>query len=160
LKWHTGGVHLSRWPGPARRLGGITALLALVLGVTQTQALVVLFVLLPFPVAFAVIAFVAWRSSGDTPPVRTSVILAEGYPAMAEVVSVKGLGELLDLRPMVRLSLRVNAGPDEAPFDLDVVQSLPRGAVRQIRPGDVIEVRVTADRSAGAVVWGVPPVAG
>jgi hypothetical protein len=125
-----------------------------VLGVTQTQALLVLFVLLPFPVAGAVIAFVAWRSSGDPPPVRTSVILADGRAAEAEVLSVKALGGLLDLSPMVRFVLRVSAGPDEAPFELEVIQSLPRGAAREIRAGDLLEVRVTADRSAGAVVWG------
>jgi hypothetical protein len=130
-----------------------------VLGVTQTQALLVLFVLLPFPVAGAVIAFVAWRSSSDPPPVLTSVILADGDPATAEVLSVKALGGLVDIRPMVRFSLRVNAGPDEAPFELEVVQSLPRGAAREIHAGDLVEVRVTADRSAGAVVWGGPPVA-
>lgn len=124
------------------------------LGVTQTQALVVLFVVLPFPVAGAVIAFVAWRSSSDPPPVRTSVILADGHPAEAEVLSVKPMGGLLDVRPMVRFSLRVHAGPDEAPFELEVIQSLPRGAAREIHPGDLVEVRLTADRSAGAVVWG------
>jgi hypothetical protein len=130
-----------------------------VVGVTQTQALLVLFVLLPFPVAAAVIAFVAWRSSGDPPPVRTSVILAEGDPATAEVRSIKALGGLLDLRPMVRFSLWVDLGPDESPFELEVVQSLPRGAAREIHPGDLVEVRVTADRAAGAIVWGGPPAA-
>ncbi len=127
------------------------------LGATQTQALVVLFVLLPFPVAGAVIAFVSWRSSSDPPPVRTSVILADGHRAQAEVLSVKALGGFFDLRPMVRFSLRVSAGPDDAPYDLEVIQSLPRGAAWEIHPGDVVEVRVTADRSAGAVVWGAPP---
>jgi len=128
-----------------------------VLGVTQTQALLVLFLVLPFPVAGAVIAFVAWRSSGDPPPLRTSAILADGDPAEAEVLSVKALGGLLDMRPMVRFVLQVDAGPDEAPFELEVVQSLPRGAAREIRAGDLLEVRMTTDRSAGAVVWGGPP---
>jgi hypothetical protein len=117
---------------------------------------VVLFVLLPIPVAAVVIAFVVWRSSGDPPPVRTSVILAEGEPAQAEVLAVRALGGPLDIRPMVRFSLRVSSGPDGPPFELEVVQSLPRGAIRQVHAGDVVEVRVTADRSAGAVVWGGP----
>jgi hypothetical protein len=130
-----------------------------VLGATQTQALVVLFVVLPFVVAGVVIAFVSWRSSSDTPPIRTSVILATGDPAAAEVLSIKAVGLFLDVRPMVRFLLRVNAGPDEASFELEVFQSLPRSVVRTIRTGDVLEVRVTADRSAGAIVWVEPPAA-
>jgi hypothetical protein len=118
---------------------------------------VLLFVVLPFVVAPAVIAFVAWRSSGKPPPLRTSAILADGLPAEAEVLAVRMSGSFLDVRPMVRFSLRVNTGPDDAPFDLQVVQSIPRGVVREIRPGDTVEVRVTPDRSAGAVVWGGPP---
>ena len=144
---------------PPRMLGPIAAPLAAVLAVTQTQALVVLFVVLPFPLAALVIAFVVWRSSGHPPPIRTSVILANGDRARGEVLSVRTLGSHLDLRPMVRFSLRVSAGADEAPFDLEVVQSLPRGAVREFHTGDVVEVRVTADRSAGAVVWGGGPPA-
>jgi hypothetical protein len=130
-----------------------------VLGATQTQALVVLFVVLPFVVAAVVIAVVSWRSSSDPPPVRTSVIVATGYPATAEVLSIKAVGLFLDVRPMVRFLLRVNAGPDEAPFELEVIQSLPRAVVRAIQTGDLVEVRVTADRSAGAIVWAEPPAA-
>jgi hypothetical protein len=119
--------------------------------------LLVLFVLLPFAVAGLVIPFVAWRSSGNPPPVRISEILAHGQPGEGEVVSVKALGGVLDMRPMVRFVLRVSVAIDEDPFELEVIQSLPRGVVREIRPGDVLEVRLTADRSAGAVVWGGPP---
>ncbi len=110
---------------------------------------------LPFLVAGAVIAFVAWRSKGKPAPIRTSTILAEGQPAEAEVLSVKPLGSFLEVRPMVRFLLRVRSGGDE-PFDLEVIQSLPRSAMREFHTGDVIEVRLTADRSAGAVVWGWP----
>jgi len=111
---------------------------------------------LPFLVAGVVIAFVAWRSKGKPAPVRTSTILAEGQPAEAEVLSVRPLGSILDMRPMVRFMLRVRPGGD-APFDLEVIQSMPRGAVRDFQAGDVIEVRLTPDHSAGAVVWGWPP---
>jgi hypothetical protein len=127
------------------------------LGLTQGQALVLLFFVLPFLVAGVVIALVSWRSSGGPTPIRTSTILATGQPAEAEVLAVKAMGTIVDMRPMVRFSLRVKTGPDEEPFELQVVQSLPRAAIRDIRPGDVVEVRLTADRSAGAVVWGAPP---
>jgi hypothetical protein len=144
----------SRKVGQGRTLAAIALLLAATLGAHQSQALVLLFVVLPFLVAGVVIAFVAWRSSGGPPPIRTSAILASGRSAQAEVLSLKVMGTVVDMRPMVRFALRVDAGPDEAPFDLEVVQSLPRGVARDIKPGDVVEVRVTPDHSAGAVVWG------
>jgi hypothetical protein len=119
---------------------------------------VLLFVVLPFAVAAVVIPFVAWRHAGDPKPVLTSEILAHGVPARAEILSVRQLGTIIDLRPMVRFVLRVSASAAEDPFELEVIQSLPRYAVRDFRPGDHIEVRLTADHSAGAVVWsGFPP---
>jgi hypothetical protein len=130
--------------------------LATSLSSSQSQELLFLFVVLPFLVAGAVIAFVNWRWSGKPAPVRTSTILAEGEPAEAEIVSVRPLGSFLELRPMVRFLLRVRAGSDE-PFDLEVIQSLPRGAMRDFRAGEMVEVRLTPDHSAGAVVWNVPP---
>jgi hypothetical protein len=133
-------------------------LTASLFGLSQTQALLLLFVVLPFVLAALVIPFVAWRSSGQPKPVRTSEILAHGIRAEGEILSVRPLGSILDLRPMVRFVLRVTAGPDGDPFELEVIQSLPRGAVRDFRPGDTVEVRITADHSAGAVVWsGLPP---
>ncbi|HLI52694.1 MAG TPA: hypothetical protein VKU88_00055 [Acidimicrobiales bacterium] len=122
-------------------------------GLSQTQALVVLFVIAPFAVAAVVVPLVAWRHSGGPPPLRTSEILARGDPGRAEVVSVRNVGNLLDARPMVRFVLRVTSDPE--PFELEVVQSLPRTAVRGFRPGDVVDVRLTPDRRAGAVVWSV-----
>lgn len=122
-----------------------------------------LFVLLPFALAALVIPFVAWRHRGDPKPVLTSEILATGVRGRAEIVSVRSLGSVVDLKPMVRFVLRVDAGgpgPDEAagaggePFDLEVVQSVPRSLVGVYRPGDRVEVRLTPDRSAGAVVFG------
>jgi len=133
----------------------------MLVGVTQVQALVLLFVVLPFVVAPAVIGFVAWRSKGKPAPLRTSTILASGDPAEAEVISIKPLGGFLDTRPMVRFGLRIQAGgAQEAPFDLVITQSIPRSVAREFRVGDLVEVRVTADRSAGAIVWGGPPADG
>lgn len=129
--------------------------LASLFGLSQAQALVILFVLLPFALAAIVVPLVAWSASRGPKPVLTSEILAHGDPATARIVSVRPLGGFLDARPMVRFGLRVTA-PGEEPFDLEVYQSFPRGAVRDFRVGDEVEVRLTADRSAGAIVWGGP----
>jgi hypothetical protein len=118
---------------------------------TQVQALVILFVLLPFVVAAGVIAFVSWRSSGQPPPVRTSDILATGERGEAEILAIKSFGGLLDTRPMIRLDLRITT-PGDATFDLQVTQSLPRPYARGLRPGDHVEVRVLADRAGAAIV--------
>ena len=123
--------------------------------ITQVQALVVLFVVLPFVVAAGVIAFVSWRSSDGPPPVRTSDILATGDPGEAEVLAIRSFGGLLDTRPMVRLDLRVTTVADPA-FDLQVTQSLPRPYARALRVGDRVEVRVQPDRSGAAVVPASP----
>jgi hypothetical protein len=122
-------------------------------GLSESEALVFLFVILPFAVAGLVIAFVSWRSSHGPQPLRTSQILAEGLPGEARVVSVKMYGGFLDPRPMVRIGLQVTAGVDGTPFDLDVVQSLPKDVFRRLRPGETVAVRLTPDRTAGAIVW-------
>jgi len=126
-----------------------------VLAITQVQALVVLFVVLPFAVAAGVIWFVSWRSKGDAPPVRTSAILATGAPGDAEVLAIRAFGGLLDTRPMVRLDLRISTG-GRAPFDLQVTQSLPRPFARGLRVGDRVEVRVLADGTGAAIIPAAP----
>lgn len=118
---------------------------------TTTVALVLLFVVLPFVVAGGVIAFVSWRSDRGAPPVRTSDVLRDGEPVTAEVLSVRNLGTVLDVRPMVRVRIRISPGGD-SPYELEVTQSVPRSGVRQIRVGDRVEARVLADRSAAALV--------
>lgn len=122
-------------------------------GLSTTQALVVLFVVLPFALAVLVFLFVSWRTSDQPPPVLTSDILANGVPGRAEVMSVRSLGTILDVRPMVRFDLRVTAPGRDGAFDLEVVQALPRSLVRAFRAGDTVEVRLTPDLSRGAVVW-------
>jgi hypothetical protein len=114
-------------------------------------------VVLPFVMAGLVVPFVAWRHRGDPKPVLTSEILATGDRARAEILSVRSLGNILDVKPMVRFVLRVTPGPPGAAgetFDLEVVQSIPRSLVGVYRAGDTVEVRLTPDRSAGAVVLG------
>jgi hypothetical protein len=118
---------------------------------------VILFVVLPFAVAALVVPFVAWRSSGQPRPTLTSEILADGIPGEAQILAVKTLGSIVDIRPMVRFELRIIVPPDEEPFDLEVIQSMPRSMISSFRSGQVVEIRLTPDRSAGAVGWGRPP---
>lgn len=127
--------------------------MASLFGLTTTQALVVLFVLLPFALAAVIVPLVAWRWSRGPKPVLTSEILARGVPAEAEILSVRPLGTFLDVRPMVRFQLLVAAAREEGRFELEVVQSFPRAALREFRPGDTVEIRLTEDHAAGAIVW-------
>lgn len=119
--------------------------------ITTTVALLLLFVVLPFIVAGGVIAYISWRSDGGVPPVRTSDVLRDGDPVTAEVLSMRNLGTVLDVRPMIRVRIRIS--PDgESPYELDVTQSVPRSGAREIRVGDRVKARVLADRSAAALV--------
>ena len=113
----------------------------------------VLFVLLPFAVAGLIIPFVAWRSRNWPKPMLTSEILATGEPADAEIVSVRNLGTIVDLRPMVKVVLKVTTRDGGEPFELEVFQAFPRSVIYSLRPGERVQVRLSPDRSAGAVVW-------
>ena len=121
--------------------------------VTVGVALLVLFVVVPFGVAAAVIWFVSWRSSKGPAPIRTSDVLRDGEAAPAEVLTLRNLGTILDVRPMVRVGLRISPS-DGATFDLEVTQAVSRGGLRQIRVGDRVEVRYLPDRSSAALVTG------
>jgi hypothetical protein len=119
-----------------------------VVALTQALELLALFVLLPFVVAAGVIWFISWRSRDQTPPVRTSDVLATGDAAQAEILAIKTFGGFLDARPMVRFTLRVE-GTDER---LDVTQSVPRHRLRELSKGDLVDVRLTPDHQNGAIV--------
>jgi hypothetical protein len=108
---------------------------------------------LPFVLAGVIIPLVAWRSRNWPKPMLTSEILATGEPADGEIVSVKNLGTVVDLRPMVRVVLNVSPRDGGERFELEVVQSFPRFFVYSLKPGERIEVRLSPDRTSGAVVW-------
>lgn len=146
-----------RLPTLCAIVSALPALTGSLLGLSQNQALLLLFVVLPFVLAALVIPFVAWRHRGDPKPIRTSDILAHGRAGRAEVLSVRALGSILDMRPMVRFKLRVSADAGDPPFELEVVQSFPRSVVADFRAGDEVEIRLSEDRSAGAIVWGDGP---
>ena len=113
-----------------------------------------LFVLLPLVLAAVIVPLAVWRLSKGPKPVLTSEILDHGLPGEAEIISVRPLGSFLEFRPMVRFVLRVTADSGGTPFELEVVQSLPRAVMGNFRPGGMVEVRLTPDHSRGAVVWG------
>lgn len=133
---------------------------ALIFGLSQIQALVILFVLLPVVLAALIVPLMVWRNSGGTPPVLTSEVLAGGLPGEAEILSVRTLGSIVELRPMVRFVLRIRPDDGGESFDLEVVQALPRVIIGRFSRGDTVEVRYTADRAYGAVVWADSPSPG
>lgn len=114
----------------------------------------VLFVLLPIVVAAILVPVMVRLLSRGPTPMLTSEILAHGDPAEGTVVSAKSLGNLFDVRPMIRIDLQVTTGPTDEPFPLQVVQSFPRSMVGVFRSGDVVKVRLSPDRTAGAIEWG------
>jgi hypothetical protein len=125
-----------------------------VFGLSQVQALVILFVLLPIVAAAVIVPLmVRWLSRGPT-PMRTSELLAHGTPAEGTILGIRSLGNILDVKPMVRFELQVTADAGEEPFDLAVVQALPRSMVGVFRPGDIVRLRLSPDRSRGAIEWG------
>jgi hypothetical protein len=118
--------------------------------ISQSTALVLLFVVLPIVLAPIVVAFVAWRAPAPPPGTRTSELLSDGEAATAELVGWRDKGAFLELRPMVAFELIV-AG--EAPFELTVVQSVPRRLLSRLERGMTLDVRLSPDRAAGAIVF-------
>lgn len=139
-------------------LDGITApfVASLLFGLSQTQALVILFVVVPVVAAAVIVPLMVWWMSKGPKPVLTSELLAHGVPAQGEILRVRSLGNVLDVRPMVRFTLRVTMDGGE-PFEMEVVQALPRSMVGVFRPGDLVRLRLAPDRSAGAIEWGYEP---
>jgi hypothetical protein len=125
-----------------------------VFGLSQVQALVIIFILLPIVAAAVIVPLlVRWMSKGPR-PILTSELLAHGTPAEGKILNIRSLGNVLDFRPMVRFRLEVTVHAGEEPFELEVVQSLPRSMVGVFRTGDMVQVRLSPDRSAGAIEWG------
>ena len=112
-------------------------------------ALLLIFVVLPFVVAPIIVSLVARRSPSMPAEYRTSELLAHGEIHRAEVLEWVNRGQFLDPRPMVSVRLQVDAAD---PFELVVTQSVPRRLLGKLRAGEQLEVRLSADHRAGAVV--------
>jgi hypothetical protein len=122
---------------------------------SQASGLLLLFVVLPFVVGGIVMGLLSWRSTGVAPAHRTSALLEHGEPGRAEVLDLRTLGSFVDVRPMVAFHLSVRAGregEDSEAFELVVTQSIPRRLAAALQPGMILEVRLSDDHTAGAIV--------
>ena len=114
-------------------------------------ALLLLFVVVPVVVAVGVVALVQWRSPDVPAEHLTSELLRDGTPAKGTLVEWHITGQsFLDRRPMV--DFRVALREDEA-AELSITQSVPRDVLHRIKPGMPVEVRLSKDGVAGAVVF-------
>lgn len=119
-----------------------------VLAISQSSALLLLFVVLPVVLAPIVIAYVDRHSPAAKEGERTSDLLRDGEETRAELIRWRLLTTFLfDPRPMVEFELRFEDG-----HELTTTQAVPRPLVGDIRTGMEMIVSVNADRSAGAVV--------
>ena len=110
--------------------------------------LLLLFIGLPIVVAPVVIWLVARQSPELPPALRISELLEHGEPAEAELLAWKNKGPfLLDSRPMVACHISVRGGEE-----LVITQSIPRPVLNKFVKGMALDVRLSPDRTAGAIV--------
>lgn len=114
---------------------------------------------MPVVVAAILVPTMVWWLSRGPRPMLTSELLDHGSPAQGDIVRIRSLGNVLDARPMVEFTLRVTEAPGDEPFDLRVVQAVPRNMLGLFQPGDLVRVRLSPDRAAGAIEWGYEPEA-
>jgi hypothetical protein len=118
--------------------------------VSATAQLLLLFVVLPLVVAPVVVWIVVKRAPEVPAGMHISELLRDGEPAEAELIAWKNKGPFLfDSRPMVAFHLMVQGGE---PFELFVMQSVPRPVINKLMKGMTLDVRVSPDHTAGAVV--------
>ena len=114
-------------------------------------ALLLLFVVVPVVVAVAVVALVQWRSPEVRPEHLTSELLRDGTPAKGTLLEWHLTGQsFLDRRPMV--DFRVAVLEDESE-EMSITQSVPRDVLHRMEPGMPVEVRLSKDGCAGALVF-------
>ena len=113
-------------------------------------ALLLLFVVMPVVVAVGVVALVKWRSPDVPAEHLTSELLRDGTPAKGTLVEWHITGQsFLDRRPMV--DFRVALREDEP--EVSITQSVPREVLHRMKPGMPVDVRLSEDGSAGALVF-------
>ena len=121
------------------------------LGLLVVMALLLLFVVVPVVTAVAVVALVQWRSAAVPAGYRTSDLLRDGTPATATLIEWRTPGQsFLEARPMATFRVAV---ADHEPGELSITQSVPRAVLRRMKPGMDLNVRLSPDGLAGAVVF-------
>ena len=114
---------------------------------SANAALLLIFVVLPLIVAPIVVGYVVRRSPDVPPEHRTSWLLENGELASGELVSWKNKGPfLLDSRPMV--AFVVLAGGER----FEITQSVSRAVIAKLTEGMPVDIRLSPDRQAAAVV--------
>ena len=126
----------------------------MVLAVSQGVALLFLFVALPLVLAAAIAWLVQSRSEPFPPELRTSSLLRDGQPAEGTLLDWRSPAQsFLDRHPMITFRVSIAA---DVPFELDITQSIPRALLRSLEKGDMVDVRLSADRTVGAIVLSPP----
>jgi hypothetical protein len=116
--------------------------------VSGSAVLLLLFIVLPIVVAPVVIWLVARQSPELPRALRISELLEHGEPADAELLAWKNKGPfLLDSRPMVACHVVVHGGEE-----LFITQSIPRPVLNKFVKGMTLDIRLSADHTAGAIV--------
>ncbi len=134
--------------GRTRQAGGM------MFGVTQGTALVFLFVILPVLLAVVVAWFVERRSAPFPAEHRTSHLLREGTPAEATLIDWRLPPQpFLDRHPMVTFDVEVAGDP---PAAMQITQSVRRPVLRSLEKGMTVDIRLSPDRAAAAIVFGSP----
>lgn len=109
---------------------------------------------LPFFVAGIVIFIVVSRSPDVPAGLRTSSLLADGEPATGELLDWKVKSTVfMDRRPMVAMRIAVrDAG------ELNVTQAIPRPLLAALQEGMTLDLRLSPDGAAAAVIFPTPDV--
>lgn len=114
-------------------------------------ALLLLFVVVPVVVAVAVVALVEWRSPDVPAEHLTSELLRDGTHANGTLLEWHITGQsFLDRRPMVDFRVAVH---EDEPAELSITQSVPRDLLHRMKRGMPVEVRLSKDGVAGALVF-------
>jgi hypothetical protein len=120
--------------------------------VSDGVALLLLFVVLPLVLAYAIARLVQSRSDPFPPERRTSVLLRDGEAAEGRLLDWRSPAQsFLDRHPMVTFHVAVEGA---TPFDIDITQSVPRDVLRRLERGSLVELRLSPDRVSGAIVFG------
>jgi hypothetical protein len=123
----------------------------MVLAVNLGAQLLFLFVVLPLVLAAVIARLVGRRSSPFPREHLTSVLLEEGDEVEGELLDWRSPAQsFLDRHPMVTFRVSIDGNP---PFEMAITQSVHRDVLRRLQRGSTVDVRLSADRTTGAIVF-------